>query len=1182
VKHNGLGGGVTISVGTGSESTHEKNVSYSHDFEQKKNMKTKSTQAIVSEFTYMPMKTFRLSESGLVMTEYAFYELQKITSIEDNILKNVDDLGKDIIKRKQALEYIRKFGSHIPFGIQTLGGLFIRKMTITTQQEESLSTLYSAASCKISECNKEASHTNIDATARVGFMGVGASGTTSTAFSSASSSGSTQTSATSYGIGSASSKMNVDFESHVTCLGPNAPTQDSLYQQLMTNNASWSVIDRGESDSYLAIWDFIEFMGQGGLLKEQCILLQEVWEEKALVNSIGASRELLALVMVDHTLKYKMYNFVMDLIACMVLKNHSSFDSALAEQFKRVVEKGRSMMGCGDNLLTPINFISTAFLAIQEEGENIMFELVENVDAYDAAKETLTNAKNMDWLNSFTYYNDTFSSAIFEKGKPDYLVQLFRECFQSADDTDCWKLVEKYLEPEMSSATDVQRSEYKRYLKNSLMFKDASIVSYDGIDTTRNHCLHYALRSNNLDLVSKVHVSCDRVANIKNFDVDTDPSSKGVEHLTPRAIVLLNDQTTSYSNLLDYAFLPATVQLKTPFIEAIQAKKWRLFKPQDSETEKNWVVMNLHLFQDYELKYKMDVTEFNLKDSGNDGIDLPQNVFLSNDNQWKGSKDVSNDVWISFESDLPINLRALKVEYDSMNDSVSSFHVQAYNDEFDRWSTVYEAHQVGRSVMHEISLGRKIVPFSLAEQSSVEDKSDAVAIEGAQIKFNCTKREMFPYWQGDLGRAVTICRIDIYNNSPGLKDRIQRFVLSIIDKNGKEVYSSFRHGEEVKDIYNVEIPNGVVGQKVNIMLPGVNRILDLSNVLVHSFAERFDEAQYYMDGLHEMTEKAETLKAKLEETKDDLTILTDMLTAVELSADEKTQSMIDIRNELNAKNIELRTALDEKTELERVTEELNSNLTKLTDMLTAVELSVDEKTQSMIDIKNELDAKDIGLRMANSKLKLIADLKAEEKVEWKWRWSRKPQEITDFINQHGPSDAHGVHGLVQWDVIHVWVRADNTRRRYKCMKGKWNLQAAKDGYWSNKGFIGLSQKESMSGNNYDAYWVQNEDGSIDEGRDQRYEYCHSTDMSVIENFINEKGPHTIQRITGGAHIIQRITGGVSVPNFHVWVKPDGDKSKKYRFVLGNWVEGSEHWHGRCVIGCKSPPQPHAYYVETVY
>lgn len=189
----------------------------------------------------------------------------------------------------------------------------------------------------------------------------------------------------------------------------------------MTNNATWTVIDRGDPDSYFAIWDLIDYMGQGGLLKEQCDLLREVWEEMALSHSRGASVELLSQVMKNYDEKLSMYNFVKQLITCMVVKNHGGFDSELVDQFKRVVEKGASILAGGQETVSnPIEFINKAYSAILEENEEerpLTFELVADIAPYDAAKETLVKMKNSDWTKYFTYFEDTFATAILEKGK---------------------------------------------------------------------------------------------------------------------------------------------------------------------------------------------------------------------------------------------------------------------------------------------------------------------------------------------------------------------------------------------------------------------------------------------------------------------------------------------------------------------------------------------------------------------------------------------------------------------------------------------------------------------------------------------------------------------------------------------------------------------------------------------
>lgn len=51
--------------------------SYANDAEHMQQEKIKVTQAVVSEFTFMPMQTFNLSVGGLVLSSYAYYRLRK-------------------------------------------------------------------------------------------------------------------------------------------------------------------------------------------------------------------------------------------------------------------------------------------------------------------------------------------------------------------------------------------------------------------------------------------------------------------------------------------------------------------------------------------------------------------------------------------------------------------------------------------------------------------------------------------------------------------------------------------------------------------------------------------------------------------------------------------------------------------------------------------------------------------------------------------------------------------------------------------------------------------------------------------------------------------------------------------------------------------------------------------------
>jgi len=430
-KAGGIFNKVKVTETSANTNETENTNSYANDKQHNEEKNVSLTSAIVTEFTYMPMKAFSLKEGGLMLSDYAFYRLQKILTRK---VKNEDGSweevpGVDDTKKYKAMRFLIDFGSHIPFGVQTLGGVFCRTMKITTQSETRLSTLYSAATKEISKTNTDAAKTTTDVGGSVGAFGVGASGASSSGFSTASSSGSTDIHIEGEGEGSEDTSKSANFQSTVTCFGPNAANQDMMYKQLMSNNATWTVIDRGEPSSYFAVWDLIDYMGQGGLLQEQVELLREVWQESALTKSsvyIGENA-LLSVVMDNYGSKKAMYDFVDNLVDCIVPTSPGIFTRKVADQFEAVVTEAAQLQA-GDHVQdNPELFITKGFEKLQKVEESkrdenivythLLFKVVEGTPPYRAAEAILLNARNTDWANHFSYYSGTFNSKIMEKGK---------------------------------------------------------------------------------------------------------------------------------------------------------------------------------------------------------------------------------------------------------------------------------------------------------------------------------------------------------------------------------------------------------------------------------------------------------------------------------------------------------------------------------------------------------------------------------------------------------------------------------------------------------------------------------------------------------------------------------------------------------------------------------------------
>lgn len=76
-KYTGIGFGIEGSGSDANENQTNSKTSYANDSQHTEENKETASQAIVSQFTYMPMKTFSLREGGLMLSDYAYFRLRK-------------------------------------------------------------------------------------------------------------------------------------------------------------------------------------------------------------------------------------------------------------------------------------------------------------------------------------------------------------------------------------------------------------------------------------------------------------------------------------------------------------------------------------------------------------------------------------------------------------------------------------------------------------------------------------------------------------------------------------------------------------------------------------------------------------------------------------------------------------------------------------------------------------------------------------------------------------------------------------------------------------------------------------------------------------------------------------------------------------------------------------------------
>ncbi|XP_068672635.1 uncharacterized protein [Montipora foliosa] len=224
---------------TGSDWGFHASASSAHSSQSNQDSSTKNqrntTRATVTQYICQPTKAFRIPLEDMELN----YEARSH--------------AKEIKDNESAENFLKMFGSHVPKGVHTLGGIFFRNLDVNTESEASVSEVMMAAGKQF------------DTEVSAGYNGFGVSVGGSVKTNSFEVSGSAD----------ASSKENVKFmcEMTVQALGPSTTNSEMFSQLLQSNNATWYVIDRGNRAALVPVW---ELMAD---LKEQAEILQKVWKE---------------------------------------------------------------------------------------------------------------------------------------------------------------------------------------------------------------------------------------------------------------------------------------------------------------------------------------------------------------------------------------------------------------------------------------------------------------------------------------------------------------------------------------------------------------------------------------------------------------------------------------------------------------------------------------------------------------------------------------------------------------------------------------------------------------------------------------------------------------------------------------------------------------------------------------
>lgn len=216
--------------------------------DETRSAKTYSTSASVLQFIWTAKKCFQIEQEQMKLAESA--------KLMANCISKVSE--KDAEKRKAtARRFMEMFGSHVPAGVQTLGGVFFSIADAESEGVQKTTTLTKAATEKL------------QAQMSFGFLGEAFGIGGSIKAEHQGSTGETQA--------EQEDQKKTAYTYTVHAMGP-AATNPVVFQKLLSYNSTWALIDRGPHEAYIPIWELLRNLG--GSYEDAAQVLEATWDEE--------------------------------------------------------------------------------------------------------------------------------------------------------------------------------------------------------------------------------------------------------------------------------------------------------------------------------------------------------------------------------------------------------------------------------------------------------------------------------------------------------------------------------------------------------------------------------------------------------------------------------------------------------------------------------------------------------------------------------------------------------------------------------------------------------------------------------------------------------------------------------------------------------------------------------------
>ena len=213
----------------------------SHEEEEVKSKKENTDSVSVLQYIWIATKTFKIEQEEMRLSTSARRMARSITR----------EKGKE---EEAARHFMERYGSHLPAGLHTLGGVLFRIVDAESSGMQNTSKL----------TEKAAQH--LQGQISVGFLGG--------AFGIGASINSQHTESSGKVSAREEEAVDTSYTYSFQVMGP-AATNPATFTKLLANNSTWALIDRGSKNAYIPVWELMRELGSD--FNEAAEVLESTW-----------------------------------------------------------------------------------------------------------------------------------------------------------------------------------------------------------------------------------------------------------------------------------------------------------------------------------------------------------------------------------------------------------------------------------------------------------------------------------------------------------------------------------------------------------------------------------------------------------------------------------------------------------------------------------------------------------------------------------------------------------------------------------------------------------------------------------------------------------------------------------------------------------------------------------------